>query len=47
MIVASIALGLPFDLVNGAATAFFLWFLSEPMIYSLERIQIKYGLSDL
>lgn len=36
--------GLPFDLVHGASTAFFLWFISEPMIEKLDRIKNKYGL---
>lgn len=36
--------GIPFDLVHACATAFFLWFIAEPMIEKLERIKIKYGL---
>lgn len=43
-IFATYAMGLPFDLIHGASTAFFLWFISEPMIEKLERIKIKYGL---
>lgn len=36
--------GLPMDCVHAAATAFFLWFLSEPMLEKLERVKVKYGL---
>ena len=44
LIMASIAAGLPFDMIHGISTAFFLWFISEPMIEKLERIKIKYGI---
>lgn len=46
MILSAYAMGLPFDLVHAASTAFFLWFLAEPMIEKLERIKIKYGLIE-
>lgn len=46
MLLSSYALGLPFDLIHGLSTAFFLWFISEPMIDKLERIKEKYGLLD-
>ncbi len=45
-LLASYAAGLPFDLVHAASTAFFLWFLAEPMIDKLERIKVKYGLIE-
>ena len=38
--------GFPMDLVHGAATAFFLWFLSQPMLEKLDRIKVKYGLVE-
>ena len=44
LIVSSYWLGLPFDLVHAFSTAFFMWFISEPLIDKLERIKIKYGL---
>lgn len=44
MFITSFASALPFDLVHAAATAFFLWFLSDPMIEKIERVKIKYGL---
>ena len=44
MIKAAYISGLSFDLVHGASTAFFLWFISEPMIEKLDRIKVKYGL---
>ena len=46
MLQAAYLTGLPFDLVHAASTAFFLWFLSEPMIDKLERIKVKYGLME-
>ena len=45
MIIASYITGFPFDLVHGAATAFFLWFMAEPMIEKIERVKVKYGLA--
>lgn len=38
--------GFPFDIIHALGTAFFLWFISEPMIDKLERIKIKYGLIE-
>ena len=46
MIKAAYISGAPFDLVHAASTAFFLWFISEPMIDKLERIKVKYGLIE-
>ena len=36
--------GLPMDVIHAAATAVFLWFISEPMIETLDRVREKYGL---
>ena len=44
MIISAYAVGIPFDLIHASGTAFFLWFISVPMIEKLERIKIKYGL---
>jgi OFA family oxalate/formate antiporter-like MFS transporter len=44
MLLASYVTGFPFDIVHGVSTAFFLWFLMEPMKEKLCRIKIKYGL---
>lgn len=41
---ASLAAGLPFDVIHGVSVAFFLWFIAEPMIDKLLRIRTKYGL---
>lgn len=38
--------GFPLDLVQSAATAFFLWFLSRPILGKLDRIKVKYGLVE-
>ncbi len=46
MILSSYIVGLPFDAIHASATAFFLWFISEPMIDKLERIKVKYGLIE-
>ena len=44
MFAASIASGFPFDLVHAVSCAFFLWFLTEPLIEKTERVKEKYGL---
>ncbi len=36
--------GLPMDVMQGVATALFLWYAAEPMLEKLERIKVKYGL---
>lgn len=46
MIVSSLVMGLPFDLIHALSSAFFLWFISEPMTEKLERVKLKYGLLD-
>lgn len=38
--------GFPMDCVHAAATAIFLWFLSDPMLEKLDRIKVKYGLIE-
>lgn len=40
------AVGLPMDCVQGAATAVFLWCAAKPVLKTLERIRIKYGLTQ-
>lgn len=47
MIISAYIMGIPYDLIHAAATAFFLWFIGEPMIDKLERIKIKYGLIEI
>lgn len=42
MIISSYIMGFPFDLVHAVSTAFFLWFISEPMIEKIERVKSKY-----
>jgi len=46
MIKSAYIMGIPFDLIHALGAAFFLWFISEPMIDKLERIKIKYGLIE-
>lgn len=43
MLLSSYVVGLPFDVIHAASTAFFLWFISHPMLEKLERIKIKYN----
>lgn len=44
LIISAYALGLPYDIIHGLSTVFFLWILAEPMLLKLDRIKIKYGL---
>ena len=46
MIASAYIMGIPFDLIHALSTAFFLWFISEPMIEKLERIKVRYGLVE-
>ncbi len=46
MLLKTIAVGLPMDLIHATSTAFFLWFALEPMCEKLERIKVKYGLIE-
>lgn len=46
MILASFLMGVPFDLIHAASTAFFLWMLQKPMEEKLFRIKTKYGLEE-
>ncbi len=46
MIATAYIAGVPFDTIHAFSTAFFLWFLSGPMIDKLERIKVKYGLIE-
>jgi hypothetical protein len=45
-IVTSWVMGVPFDLIHGAATVFFLLIAGEPMLEKLDRIKVKYGLVE-
>ena len=46
-VLAEDIMGIPFDLIHALGTAFFLWFISEPMIEKLERIKVKYGIIEM
>ena len=46
MIMSAYVMGFPFDLIHAASTAFFLWFLAEPIISKIERIKTKYGMTE-
>lgn len=45
-LLATYASGVWFNMVHAAATVFFLFFISQPMIEKLDRIKIKYGLIE-
>lgn len=47
MLVAKLISGVPFNLIHGASTVFFLWFLAEPMEKKLNRIKKKYGILEV
>ncbi len=38
LVATTYLMGIPFDVIHGAATTFFLWFLAEPMLEQLDRI---------
>ena len=42
----ALVMGVPFDLIHGAATVFFLLIAGEPMLEKLDRIKVKYGLVE-
>ena len=44
MLKTAYTVGLPVDTVHAVSSAFFLWFLSEPMLEKLDRLKVKYGL---
>ncbi len=44
MFVSAYVMGAPFDLIHAASTAFFMWFMSEPLEEKFERIIVKYNL---
>lgn len=44
MIIASMAMGFPFDLIHAAATVFFLYFAAPPMLEKIERVKTKYDM---
>ncbi len=46
MFLSAYMVGFAMDLVHAAATAFFLWFCSRPMLEKLDRIKVKYGLIE-
>ncbi len=46
LILTAYAVGIPLDLIHALSTAFFLWFIAEPMIDKIERIKVKYGLVE-
>ncbi len=41
--VLAYTVALPFNLIHAAATVFFLYFITNPMINKLERVKLKYG----
>lgn len=45
MIISAYLAGMPFDVIHSLSTAFFLWFISQPVIDKLERIKVKYKMT--
>ena len=46
MLLAKLISGLPFNLIHGVSTVFFLWVLAIPMEKKLNRIKKKYGILE-
>lgn len=46
LLLAAYISGFPFDMVHAASTVIFLFFLANPMIEKIQRIQVKYGLLE-
>ena len=46
MLFATYVTGFPLDIIHSLSTAFFLWFISGPMIDKIERVKTKYGLLE-
>lgn len=46
MIMTALVMGVPFDLIHGGGTFFFLMIMGEPMLEKLDRIKVKYGLVE-
>lgn len=44
LVISTLAMGVPFDLIHAAATVFFLWLMADPMLEKLDRVKIKYGI---
>ena len=44
LVLAAWALGLPLNVVHGAATAFFLWAAGPALLEKLDRLRTKYGI---
>jgi hypothetical protein len=45
-LLATLASGLPFNILHAVATVFFLLVLARPLLEKLERIKLKFGLMD-
>ena len=45
-LLAAYALGFPLNVLQGAATAVFLYFFAPPLTRKLEQLQSKYGLLE-
>jgi|GEM_PF-5057887 len=46
MFTAAFLQGIPFNIIHGVATVFFLAVISQPMLEKLDRIKVKYGLVE-
>jgi hypothetical protein len=45
-LLATLASGLPFNILHAVATVFFLFVLARPLLEKLERVKLKFGLMD-
>jgi len=46
MILTAYGTGIPFDLIHGGGTVFFIMLAGEPMLEKLDRIKVKYNLVE-
>ncbi|MBE7059906.1 MAG: ATP-binding cassette domain-containing protein [Ruminococcaceae bacterium] len=47
MIMSAYVTGFPLDLVHAGSTAVFLWFITDEFAEKLDRIKLKYGMTEL
>ncbi len=44
LLISTYALGLPFDLIHGVSTVFFLWVFARPLMEKIDRVKTKFGI---
>ncbi len=44
LLISTYILGLPFDLIHGVSTVFFLWVFARPLMEKIDRVKTKFGI---